>query len=87
MLQVRAYFVCNDESLMNFVGGGVDFDFNEDRIVITPPDTTECVVVNIVDDDIHERNELFSVSVSTDDSVIFRVSTAVVTIEDDDSEK
>ena len=69
----------------NFVGGGVDFESSELSVTVTPPATTQCIAINITDDNVREGDEHFSVTVrSPDNPVVLRVSTAVVTIKDND---
>lgn len=65
--------------------GGVDFSIEEVSIVISPPDIIGCTDVTLINDNIREGEENFSVTISSsDDAVLLGLSAAVVTIEDDD---
>lgn len=65
--------------------GGVDFSVEQVSIVISPPDITGCTDVTLINDNIREGKENFSVTISSpDDAVLLGLSAAVVTIEDDD---
>ena len=67
------------------LAGGDDFSLDEVTIVVTPPDLNECSPVAVVNDNVREGEETFSVTLSTlDEAVDLRSSTAVVRIQDND---
>ena len=69
------------------LAGVDDFSLAEVTIVLTPPDLDGCSSVAVVNDNVREGEETFSVTVSSPDEAIdLRSSTAVVTIQDNDGE-
>ena len=67
--------------------GGDDFSLDEVSIVLTPPEINGCSPVALVDDNVREGEETFSVTLSPpDEAVDLRSSSAVVTIQDNDGE-
>lgn len=68
---------------------GTDYQFTSEQLTITPGTTGDppCVLILILNDLVVEDTKIFSVNLTTTDSdVLLHPSSAVITIEDDDSE-
>ena len=68
---------------------GTDYQFTSEQLTITPGTTGDppCILILILNDLVVEDTKIFSVNLTTTDSdVLLHPSSAVITIEDDDSE-